>query len=194
MSPVPTPRRVGRPRSTAADDAIRVATIEVFAESGYEGLRIESVAERGGVAKSTLYRRFPCKTDLVQHALSSAIDELACPHTGSLVEDLFTMLQRMRDKFVSDTMGRAVPALVDAAARHPDLRELHRRFIAERRRSGLQRLTAAVDSGDLPDGTDAELLMDQLGGPVFYRSFVSGGDLSDATLRLLVARTLDGYR
>lgn len=180
------PRAVGRPRSVAADEAIRRAAIEVFAESGFEGLRVEAVAERAGVAKSTLYRRFPCKIDLVRHALDSSTDELPCPHTDSLVDDLVVLLQRLRDKFAADPMGRAVPALIEAAARHPELREVQRQAIAERRRAGLARLAAAVGEGDLPDPTDIELLMDQLSGAVFYRSFVTGADLSDAVLRSLV--------
>ncbi len=194
MNDTVAPRRAGRPRSVQADDAIRTATIEVFAESGYEGLRVESVAERAGVAKSTLYRRFPSKDDLVRHALATTDDELSCPHSTSIEDDLVTLLRRLRDKFASDTMGRAVPALVVAASRHPELRELHRRALVERRRAGIRRIEEAIDNGELAADSDASLLMDQLGGVVFYRSFVSGADLSDETLRELVTRTMEGNR
>jgi AcrR family transcriptional regulator len=186
--------RPGRPRSAAADESIRRATIEVFAEAGFEGLRVEAVAERAGVAKSTLYRRFPSKIDLVRHALGSVADELPCALSDSLADDLVALLQRLRDKFASDPMGRAVPALIEASARHPELREVQRTAVAERRRAGMERLAAAVEHGELPAATDIELLMDQLSGAVFYRSFVTGADLSDATLRRLVASVLAGQR
>ena len=194
MNPAPPPRPVGRPRSTEADDAIRTAAIEVFAENGYDGMHVEAVAERAGVAKSTLYRRFPNKEDLVQHALSSASDEVACPHTDALEADLVAMMRHLRDKFASEPMGRAVPELVAAAARHEGLRRIHRRFIAERRSSGITRLRSAVDSGELAGSADAEMMMDQLTGVVFQRSFISGGDLSDSVLDRLVRSVLAGHR
>ena len=52
----------------AADAAILDATIELFADLGFEGVSIEAVAERAGVAKSTVYRRYPSKIDLVMAA------------------------------------------------------------------------------------------------------------------------------
>lgn len=189
----PSGRPVGRPRSTEADDAIRAATIEVFAEFGYEGMKVETVAARAGVAKSTLYRRFPCKTDLVQHALSTAADELPCPHTESLADDLVSLVTELREKFASQPVGRLAAVMVEASARHPELRAAHQRFIAQRRRRGLGRLAAAIDEGDLPADTDTELLMDSLGGVVFYRSFVSGGALDDEILRSLIERTLAAH-
>jgi len=188
----PAPGQVGRPRSAEADEAIRNATIAEFAERGYDGLRIEAVAERAGVAKTTLYRRFPCKADLVQHALSKHSEEVACPHSDSLEDDLFKLAVRLRDKFARDTLGRAIPALLDAAARHDDLRVIHRRFMAERRSSGLRRIGAAIDDGELPGDADSEMMLDQLSATVFFRSFVWKGDLGEEELRRLVARVLAG--
>jgi AcrR family transcriptional regulator len=190
----PTRAQVGRPRSAEADEAIRNATIAEFAERGYDGMRIGAVAERAGVAKTTLYRRFPGKADLVQHALSTQSDEVACPHSDSLEDDLFRLVVRLRDKFTSDTLGRAIPALLDAAARHDDLRGIHRRFMAERRASGLARIGAAIDNGELPGDADAEMMLDQLSATVFFRSFVWQGDLGEEELRELVARVLAGAK
>ena len=108
--------------------------------------------------------------------------------------DLVAMMRHLRDKFASAPMGRAVPELVAAAARHEGLRRIHRRFIAERRSSGIARLRSAVDSGELAGSADAEMMMDQLTGVVFQRSFISGGDLSDSVLDRLVRSVLAGHR
>ena len=61
----PEARRPGRPRSTEADEAILEAAVDLFAECGFDGLTVEGVAARANVGKATIYRRYPCKVDLV---------------------------------------------------------------------------------------------------------------------------------
>lgn len=188
-------RSAGRPRSAEADAAILAATIEEFGEHGYEGLSVEAIAERAGVAKSTIYRRFPNKNDLLQAALWQAQStEPPVPCTESLEDDLFVAACRLRDKFASDDVGRLIPTILDAAARHPQLAAAHREYITERRRGGLERLRAAISQHELPVGTDVDLFMDMVGGTVFYRSYVSGATLDDETLRELIRRTLHAHR
>ena len=71
------PRRPGRPRSERADRAIIDASLSVFAESGTEGLCIEEVAARAGVGKTTIYRRWPGKEDLLLDAIGALQAPLA---------------------------------------------------------------------------------------------------------------------
>ena len=59
----------GRPRDPEADRAILEATIEILGEEGYEGLSIEGVAARAGVGKTTIYRRWTSKAELVVAAI-----------------------------------------------------------------------------------------------------------------------------
>ncbi len=68
----PDQARRGRPRSEHADRAIIDAALDLFAESGAEGLCIEKVAARAGVGKATIYRRWPGKEDLLLAALACA--------------------------------------------------------------------------------------------------------------------------
>src|SRR5919108_3049417 len=58
-------RRPGRPPSPQAHRAILDATLDLLAERGYGALTIEGVAARAGVAKSTIYRRWPSKLGVV---------------------------------------------------------------------------------------------------------------------------------
>ena len=101
--------RPGRPRSAAADTAILDATIDLFAECGFEGVTMEAVAERAGVAKSTVYRRYPSKLDMIMAAWSDCSpdgDEVDVD-TGSLELDLRSAAARLRRVFGSDPVGRA---------------------------------------------------------------------------------------
>src|SRR5271163_2599111 len=66
-----TTRRPGRPRSEQAEHAIIEATLDLFAEQGFEGVCVESVAARAGVGKATIYRRWPNKEEMLLAALGS---------------------------------------------------------------------------------------------------------------------------
>src|SRR5260370_35181701 len=76
--PEQTIRKAGRQRSAQSHQAIVDATLELFAEVGFQGLSIEAIAERAGVGKTTIYRRWSSQED----AINDAYDLL---HTGSPV-------------------------------------------------------------------------------------------------------------
>ena len=87
-----TPVRAGRPRSAEADDAILDAALDQFCDFGYDGLSVERVAAGAGVAKTTIYRRYPTKLDLVMAALARAKEGARAPvGSGSLRADLLDM-------------------------------------------------------------------------------------------------------
>jgi AcrR family transcriptional regulator len=182
----PCAARPGRPRSVAADEAILDATLDLFADRGFEGVSIEAVAEQAGVAKSTVYRRYPTKIELVmgawRHAAPIADVALA---TGSLHGDLLVSAHRLRTVFTQSPAGRAVPSALAAAARFPEFAEAHHRFIADRRAPMLATVEHAIERGDLRPDTDATLLIDLITGPIFYRAFNTGGTLTDADLDAL---------
>src|SRR6202050_426841 len=67
----PANRRPGRPRSEQAEQAIIDATLDLFAEQGFEGVCVEAVAARAGVGKATIYRRWPNKEELLLAALGA---------------------------------------------------------------------------------------------------------------------------
>src|SRR5215472_3964049 len=89
-------RKAGRPRSEQADRAIIEAALDLFAESGPEGLCIERVAARAGVGKATIYRRWPGKEDLLLDALAALTVPLPAPKGVSVREDLAALVDAMR--------------------------------------------------------------------------------------------------
>lgn len=185
----------GRPRSSKADAAILHAAIELFAEVGYEALTIEAVAEAAGVAKSTVYRRYPGKIELIVAAIGDLNDTEqpvpeVLPDTGNIEDDAVALLTALRDKFASETKSRVIAALTAATARNPELAAAHATFIAGRRAFGMGLITRAVERGELPVGTDPEIVVDLLSAPVYYRSFVSYGPLDDDAIRAIVRAAL----
>ncbi|HEY6318137.1 MAG TPA: TetR/AcrR family transcriptional regulator [Acidimicrobiia bacterium] len=176
-----TVARPGRPRSPECDQAIVDAALAVFANEGYDGFTIEAVAARAGVGKATVYRRYPGKAELIVRAVSCLTSaEVPEPDTGSLHGDLTFVAHHLVHLLTRTVAGRCVPQLAAALPRSPALAREHRRFLAERRAITRAVLERAIARGDIPVGTDPEVVTDLLVGPLFYRLLVSGAPLTAA--------------
>jgi len=88
-------RRPGRPRSEQAEQAIIEATLDLFAEQGFEGVCVEAVAARAGVGKATIYRRWPNKEELLLAAFGSLKSPYPEPGGVCARDDLVAMLSVM---------------------------------------------------------------------------------------------------
>jgi AcrR family transcriptional regulator len=164
---------LGRPRSEKADRSIAAATLDLLAEHGFAGVTVEAVAARAGVAKSTVYRRYPSRVELLVGVVRR---EQAVPKgdvdTGSIEEDLRLVARRLADALTGTPFGRALPAILSATAAQPELREVRAEFLATRRAPAIAAVRRAIDRGEVAAGSDPEQVVDLVSGPVFYRVFV----------------------
>src|SRR5437899_12567871 len=97
--PVLVVRKAGRPRSVQSHQAILEATLEIFAEEGLQGLSIEAIAERAGVGKTTIYRRWSSKEDVIKDALDLFRGEHPLPDTGNIRDDLLYIAKEAHELF-----------------------------------------------------------------------------------------------
>jgi AcrR family transcriptional regulator len=180
-------RSPGRPRDPHVDAAVAEAVAELLAEIGYAGLTIEGVAARAGVAKSTVYRRWSAKRDLVADALETrARTRVRAPDTGGLRSDLLEHLRGV-NAALDAPVGRAIVALVTEARYDPELgRALREGFVAGRRAEVGEILARARARGELRDDVDPELIIDLLVSPLWYRALVWGESLADEALQRVV--------
>ena len=119
---VPSPRRGGRPRDPSRDEAIRAALLRLLGELGYGGLTMDAVAEKAGVGKATIYRRWRTKQDLILDSISHLGSVLtAPPDTGSLREDIRQFMHLLAETTRSP-VGAMLQSLVPAMHHHPELR------------------------------------------------------------------------
>ena len=184
-------RTTGRPRSLEADEAILDSAIGLFIELGYDGLTVEGVAARAGVGKSTIYRRYPSKPDLIMAAAERMCAQKGpVADTGTLRGDLLATAQSYRRLLTSTDAGRAIPATVAAAARNVELSRAHREFIARRRATSASIVHRAIDRGEVPADVDVDLVVDLVSAPLFYRVLVSGDPVDDAYIERLVSTVL----
>ena len=186
------PRR-GRPRSKKFDESILAATLELAGEVGIKGMSMDDLAQRAGVSKATIYRRWPSKEILVLQALQSSLQPLDDVDTGEVVEDLRQclgqMIARMSKK---DRMNDVLPHLIEMATHDATLRSAVDDYVQDRRVPVLQVLERAIGRGELPADIDVEMVLDALLGPIIYRRLLSGGVIDADFLDRLIALVLPG--
>ncbi|HEV7629230.1 MAG TPA: TetR/AcrR family transcriptional regulator [Streptomyces sp.] len=181
-SPTPAPRRAGRPRSAEADVAIMDATRAALVDVGWGKLTMGYVANRAGVAKTTLYRRWANKGELVVHAVAALFDELELPDRGSLRADIEGVVLSFATMLQRPETNASLMAVVAESTHDPVLRDHVREAIVDRqKRLVFQGRERAQARGELPPdaGTTAEtrqlvdLIFDVIAGAVVHRTLVS---------------------
>ncbi|GLF94725.1 TetR/AcrR family transcriptional regulator [Streptomyces yaizuensis] len=192
--------RIGRPRSAEADRAILAATRAALVELGWSKLTMGDVATRAGVAKTTLYRRWAGKSELVVDAVAVLFDELELPDLGSLVADVEAMVLRFAALLERPETRTAMMAVVAEATRDEALRKRIRVAIVDRQKVlVLQGRARAQARGELPYERDpvtaahnADLIFDVIAGAVVHRTLVSAEPVDPAWARRFTRLLLHG--
>jgi AcrR family transcriptional regulator len=162
-------------------------------EKGYGGLSIEAVALRSGVAKTTVYRRWPTRDELVADALDSRSDRYEpVPDTGSLRGDLKEFCEAVRDKLTSNHGKAMLKSLVAGVDQSPEIIETVQRFWRERRDVGGHLIERWIGRGVLRRNTDADLLVEVILAPIYLRVLLPGGPLTADVLEGFIDFALNG--
>jgi AcrR family transcriptional regulator len=162
------------PRIERSRRIILEAVLEELGAVGYGPLTIEAVAARAKVGKSTIYRHWPGKLELVEDAFRTLKAPVTVPPEGTLRSRVIQVIEQVACLIEQSTYSACMPALIDAAERDPNVRDFHNRFSAERRAGLVELLRDAVASGELPAATDPEILADALVGPIILRRLMLG--------------------
>jgi len=173
--------------------AILRAAADLLIESGASGVTIEGIAERSGVAKTTIYRHWKSRSQLVFDAFGSLFPKVAVTvFEGPVRERLTTLLSQLTLGVTVSEWAPAIPALVDASARDAELRKLIKDFLAARMEHGREVLRAAVARGELRRDLDVDAGINLLVAPIFYRRLVSFDVLDESFVARIVHEFLRG--
>ncbi|MER5979241.1 TetR/AcrR family transcriptional regulator [Streptomyces sp. NPDC001857] len=173
--------RAGRPRSAAADAAILAATRAALVELGWSKLTLGDVATRAGVAKTTLYRRWSGKNELVVDAVAELFGELRLPDRGSLAADIEGVVLQFAAILARPEARSGLMAVVAESTRDEALRARVRSSIVDPQKDlVLEGRARAQRRGELPPETDpleaartVDLIFDVVAGAVVHRTLVS---------------------
>jgi AcrR family transcriptional regulator len=192
MSAAPE-RRPGRPRSEAVDEAILGATVDLLTEQGFLALSVEAVAARAGVAKTTIYRRWPNKDELVVDAVGCLHAPMAEPPGESVRDDLLFLMNRMRDSWFNGRFGRLMGRLAADGIERPDLyREGKARFVAPRRAVLRRVIERGFAEGRIRPDADPEWVISMLSAPVISAALTHQDPLPRRQLEFIVDTVLRG--
>lgn len=170
------PLRKGRPRDERIDEDITAVALDLLSAEGFERFSVEAVALRAGVAKTTVYRRFPTRNDLIVGALLRLNDELPPPPAAGPVRDrLVSVLHGIRRRTTESVRGRILLQVVSEGLRDPALADLvHQRVLAPRRQVLRDVIADAIASGELRADVEVDTVVPVLVGPMLYLGMWSG--------------------
>lgn len=188
--------RVKMPRRTRIRNAVLLAAGQILNRDGYAGLTMERVAAESGVAKTTLYRRWPSKSALCMALyLDVAGRELRDPDTGDIARDLKEIADTVVDLQTRTVAGPAFIGLIAEAHVSPQTRTAFLAEFAERRRKMTRTvLRRAIQRRQLRADTDVDLVIDALGGAVTFRLLQGHAPLTRRFTGALVRLVLSGCR
>ncbi len=185
---VRVPARVaGRPRDERIDSEVVAAVLHTLRARGYRAVTIEGVARTVRRARTSIYRRWRSKRELVAYAVLSAMGDKPAADTGQLRKDLEAAVGTLRNAFAGP-LGQALAGLVAEMAHDAELaRTIRAEVLAARRSSMREAFDRARARRASRDDLDVELVLDMLTGPFYYRALFGHAPISRRMAREVVS-------
>jgi len=190
-----TIRPGGRTARVAKD--VRDATLAELNEHGYAGLTVENVAERSGVHKTTIYRRWGGVDGLIVNALDLASqDDWGPPDTGTLEGDLTGLVHEVLELFTDPVEGIAPAAFIAATYHSERAAEAMTSLYVDRHARAAVAVTRAIERGEIPADTDPGAVVRAAVAPLYYRLFITrepiDRQIADQAVAAALAATMAG--
>ena len=174
--------------------AVHVAAWELLEEVGFEQLQLPVVADRAQVNKTTVYRRWPTRVDLVADLMDSFTRiNVADPDSGSFRGDLEALLGAIASALSSRAIRSVLRSGTEAAERDAQIREAQKAFWERRFELSGVIVERAIASGELPYGTDPRAVLEMAAGPVYFRALFTADPLDAPFLEDVVVRTVRAF-
>lgn len=185
----------GRPRSQRARRAVLDAARALFDEGGYAAATVEAIADRSGVAKTTIYRSWPNRASLLVDVLVEVAAAVAPPPEGR--DPLRALRSELRRTAVAANglTGRLLTSLLGEAQQDVEVRTaLLRGLFHPRRQASADAIRRAQAAGALRSDVPPHVAVDLLFGPLFFRMFVQHEPVTEAFVKQTLQYVLEGLR
>ncbi len=168
------------PRVERTRALVLEATAQLLAQEGFGRITIDGVAERSGVARSTVYRNFPDRSALLAEAFRHLIDFDEPPDTGCLADDLLAFGRQLADGLNHGAWGQTVASLLESATHDEDTSRALDRFSDERRQACRVVFERAVARGEIRTDAPIDEAQVRFVAPLFFLHLFKSRPLDDA--------------
>jgi AcrR family transcriptional regulator len=159
----------GRPRSLKSHQAMLRATLELLAEVGFDTMSIDAIAARAGVGKTTIYRRYASKEELVADAIESVREEIVIPDTGNLQGDLDALIQNAAQITLNPLGRQTVAMIISSASSNSQFAQIYwTKYLQPRRQTFEIVLERAKARNEILTNLDSDLVFDAMSAIMLY--------------------------
>jgi AcrR family transcriptional regulator len=145
------------------------ATLELLAEVGFEAMSIEAIATRAGVGKTTIYRRYNSKAELVADAIESIREEIVIPDTGSLWGDMDALIQNAAQISLNPLGRQTVAMIISSASSNAEFAQIYwTKYLHPRREAFAVVLERAKARQEVKPDLDPGLVFDTMSSIMLY--------------------------
>jgi AcrR family transcriptional regulator len=171
-------------RSSLVRRAVFDATLALLAQRGLASLSIEEIAARAGVNKTTIYRNWPTRTDLILAAAADRSEhEIVVRQTDDVEKDLIAFLSSVAANITSP-LGRALLIATLEPAGSPPASQAKDTFWKQRFEAADGLIRSLL--GQRSSKEDVDAFIERLIGPIYLRVLVTGKDVDASYIRRLV--------
>jgi AcrR family transcriptional regulator len=185
-------RHVGRPRRAAIDAAIIRAAVELMTVGGVQATTLTAVAQRAGVARATVYLRWPTRSALVGAAARAAVGGQVFPITDDVEQNIRAGASFMQRVFELPSTSAMLPEIIRGVLTNPP--ELSFDAVAPRRRDFARIYRNGAEAADFDSTIDPHLPFDVLLGTILASLLANGRPMSPAEADQLADVVIRGLR
>ncbi len=179
------------PRVARTHAVVLEAAASLLAEDGFERVTIDAIAERSGVARSTIYRNWPDRATMLVEAFETMCEFVPVHPTRAIwPTDLRGVAQVLAGGLSNEAWGRSLPSLIGAASHDPELREAQLAFNLRRRAAVEEVVQRAVARGEVSPHADIELAIIRFASSFFFAHLLTDLELNDDYIERVVAATV----
>ncbi len=162
------------------------AARKLLVEEGPDAVTALRISEATGIARTTIYRHWPNREDLLRDTV--AVEEPA-PHiepTGDTRSDLIAMLRHMVERMGKRRGARMMAVAVERSGQRGEAGGLHRDMVRRRMDPLRTIIESGMASGALATDLDVDAALAQLAGPLFFQAVFMRRKVTDEFINAVV--------
>jgi AcrR family transcriptional regulator len=180
-------------RPNASTEEILALTVQLIAKHDISGVTVDMVAEKAGVSKATIYRRWASRNALILDAITFVHRPGSAPDTGSLQQDLSVLLNGLVEFLNRRNGGKVFAAFLNEAVRNPRVSAANQTITSEVRASYETVISRAIERGELRKDINVQRMIDILIAPFLYRRLVDSAKADPADVQPIIEIALKAF-